>query len=1345
MKRLLTTLMALLLLYGGGKIWASDTTIFTTDFTKWTAASYGSSDRGVTGTATGPNNEELYYNVKKGNLISLSSTGLDFGGLNMGTSNQYVGIHLTGINGKIKVTFNHAYDSGQPQYRYIFVEGGSDFSSSLSGSPTTTVKTTSGAPVSFEIETEATSGYLYFGENGSSYPSMTGVVVTTTGPDTDAPLLTSTIPTDGATDQSNNRTIVLKFNEPVTVADASNITILPNATLGTATVDQTDPKKVNIPCSEMSNATKYTVTVASGAITDQAKTPNDFAGTSFSFITHISAPTITPNGGGITVDTSVNLTADANTTILYAWSPSPMTEEQLKTSGTTYSAALTATPDGVAENPYLNAIAKVTIDGTDYYSRVTTSDAFADGTSIGVTAKSYPYSWIYDNSEATTSWGSTATQVTTEGSGWRGDGTYYYRNPSNTGEGYAGTDAVEGLKFTGGYVGLDWGYGHMYVGANTKITIPGLTTAYKVTIKAGTDANGCTITATNADVDGAAYTPELTTGREEYVWYVTANGNVSFTFSGATWINYIKVEQIVKEDLTEFGREASWKTVTTFSEGASIDGQMVKIAPTVPTSLLSVESSDETVLSVKSVYFGTSSSGRQRITFALNVLKAGESNITIKFAGNERYNVATYTEKFTVNKPSQELSFTTEQVTKYPDADPFTNKLIKTNVKGAVTFSSSNTGVATVNENGKVTIVGSGTCNIIATAAETDVYAETQAFFSLVVVESFHYSVEKGETISTGQEIATVDGITLRYGGFTDNFGKGSNHSFTFTASDGSSTTKTDAFKVAPDDTGLDGTYYAGNGSGENPRYEYKSSDGQLTNVRGWDRMQSTSDYLGNNVPVYGTFFVFEPEKDGNLTVSVLQTGAIQDVSSGKRSDYTAYTKLQESENYNGGIIDKWDYKALYLSDERGYTVQATAKKSYSNYSHPYVYDSDVLTEAERDKVSLRPYIVGESFTGESMPSNRYSYDFKYPATTKNDGTAIATESTSEKIKAEMRTAFGLAENTDLTDELYAEKLSTNQLVHIMENERYGYWTLTKSHNVYTFPVKAGKTYYLFTDGSKLSLQGFSFVASSSSSTLTIDGADKETTATTMGEKNNCTVTLSRKIIKNQPNSLMLPFSMTAKKVEQIFGTGTQVLHVQSIDNQIHFVRHHYQMIVAGEPCIIYPTFEEVSASTSTDSKGRVYIDQFEIQNVTVEPEGTLNRYTPISDKDENFTFMGCFAKTTMNKGSYWVSATSGGTTSLNQDIYLYPSASESYMSNTRAFFQNNGSNPNAKLTTAIFTDALDEGNGQTTTGISIVEAEPTEATAAKTGTYTIGGQKVESTRLPKGVYIVDGKKVIVK
>lgn len=1178
---------------------------------------------------------------------------------------------------------------------------------------------------------EGTTNSVTFTNSSSDNAYMTSIEVTYTP----ALKLTSTIPSDGATDQAD-RTIILKFNEQVTVADASGITISPNdgVTLGTPTLDATDPKKVNIPCSGLKSATKYTVTIADGAIKDEAS--NAYAGSSFSFITAITAPTINPNGGSITANTNVTLSSDDGTTIKYAWGTSAMSADDVKANGSDYSTAITITPDNIPA-PYLTAIAYKVIDGTTYYSNTTTSNAFADGTSIGVTAKTYPYSWIYDNNESGVNWGNTATQVAASGSGWSGSDNYYHRDPSTTGEGYDGIDAVEGLKFTGGFVGLDWGYGHMYVGGGTKITIPSLTTTYKITIKAGVGSNGGTITATNADVDGVAYTPELTSDREEYVWYVTANGNVSFTFSEETWINYIKVEEIEKQEIA-IGREGTWQTVSTYSDGASIDLQMAKVSPTVPTSLLHVTSSNETVMTVKSVTFGTSSSGRQRVYFSLNVLKVGTSDITISFEGNDRYNSTSYTETFTVNKPSQQLSYATTQVTKYPGADAFTNKLTKTLVKGELTYSSSDTNVANVDNKGKVTIVGSGSCNIIATAAETDTYAETSASYLLVVVESFNYSLAKDDKINPSQEITNVAGIIMRYGGFTNEFGTGGKHEYNNgLKGDGVTLSTTeDKFKVSTDDTGLDGTYYA-IPSGGNPLFEYEDKNTAHTNVRGWDRMQSTTDYLGNNVPVFGAYYVFEPQKDGDLTVSVLQTGAIQDVGQSDRNADETYKLLNEKESYNGGIIDKWDYKALYLSDERGYTVQATSKKSYTNYSHPYIYESELLTNDQRDKVSLRTHIVGETFGGDTP--DKYAYQFTYGETTTNEGTKIEGESSCEELKTEIRKAFGLEDNAELTDEVYSEKLSTNRLTDIMENKRHGYWTFTKSHNVYTFPVKAGKTYYLFTDGSKLGFNGFSFAANNTSSSLTIEGADNAENATKMGAKANCTVTLNRKIYKNQPNTLMLPFSMSVSKVKEVFGKDTRVLHVTGIDNVIHFTLHHHQMIVAGEPCIIYPTFE--GKETQTDNN-REYIESFVISNVTVEEESVLNRYQSVSDN--GYTFIGCFKKTDMNAGSYWVSATADGKTPEGQTIYIHETPEADYMTNTRAFFQK-GADSSAKLGSAIIANAIEEEDNSEPTGISIIQAEEQRTQTARKGVYTINGQKVDGTNLQKGIYIIDGKKVVVK
>lgn len=307
--------------------------------------------------------------------------------------------------------------------------------------------------------------------------------------------------------------------------------------------------------------------------------------------------------------------------------------------------------------------------------------------------------------------------------------------------------------------------------------------------------------------------------------------------------------------------------------------------------------------------------------------------------------------------------------------------------------------------------------------------------------------------------------------------------------------------------------------------------------------------------------------------------------------------------------------------------------------------------------------------------------------------------------------------------------ITNEDAVHIMKNSKNGYYTLTESHTEYTFPVKAGKTYYLFVNGSRMGFNSFNFVADNTpSSTLEIDGADNETAKTDLTPRENCTVTLNRKLIADQPNTLMLPFSMTTHMVENTFGEGTVVLHVKEIDDQkITFVRHHYPMVIAGEPCIIYP---KKSGESWT------------ITNVTIEDEEYLNYYQPVSGS--GFTFTGCFQKETMNTGSYWVSTKKGGQSTQGQDVYLYQTTKPDFMSNTRAFFQNTAGNSSAKLTTALFEDALDENSGSAPTGISIVQAE--SETSARQGVYTLKGQKLASgEHLSKGIYIINGKKVVVE
>ena len=109
--------------------------------------------------------------------------------------------------------------------------------------------------------------------------------------DATAPTLSSTSPTNGSTGRGTSGTISLTFNEAVTIANAEGITITGGAvTIGSKAVDGENPNKVNISVSGLANSTEYTVTTASGAITDAVGNP--YTGGSFSFTTGAAATTI---------------------------------------------------------------------------------------------------------------------------------------------------------------------------------------------------------------------------------------------------------------------------------------------------------------------------------------------------------------------------------------------------------------------------------------------------------------------------------------------------------------------------------------------------------------------------------------------------------------------------------------------------------------------------------------------------------------------------------------------------------------------------------------------------------------------------------------------------------------------------------------------------------------------------------------------------------------------------------------------------------------------------------------------------------------------------------------------
>ncbi len=86
-------------------------------------------------------------------------------------------------------------------------------------------------------------------------------------------------------------------------------------------------------------------------------------------------------------------------------------------------------------------------------------------------------------------------------------------------------------------------------------------------------------------------------------------------------------------------------------------------------------------------------------------------------------------------KAEQEISFEKEAVTVHANETTVTNPIKHTKGDGSVTYTSSNKDVATVDENGKVTIKGAGTATITATAAETSSYKEASAKYTLTVTD----------------------------------------------------------------------------------------------------------------------------------------------------------------------------------------------------------------------------------------------------------------------------------------------------------------------------------------------------------------------------------------------------------------------------------------------------------------------------------------------------------------------------------------------------------------------------------------------------------------------------------
>src|SRR5574344_480011 len=311
-----------------------------------------------------------------------------------------------------------------------------------------------------------------------------------------------------------------------------------------------------------------------------------------------------------------------------------------------------------------------------------------------------------------------------------------------------------------------------------------------------------------------------------------------------------------------------------------------------------------------------------------------------------------------------------------------------------------------------------------------------------------------------------------------------------------------------------------------------------------------------------------------------------------------------------------------------------------------------------------------------------------------------------DKLNDDAKNALSATIGTDYNRN-YAEKVESTT--------DGGYFVYQKAATCYSFDVKAGKTYFLFANWSKLGLYGYTFGAAQTATTT----ADVAESGYTYAAQDNATVTLKRTLLAGTWNSLVLPFSMNETQVKDAFGVDTRVYYYNGVtSNKFNFLRHYYHVIQAGVPCLIVPS--QVNSS-----------NEYTITGVTINSDAT-------TVSKDSYIFTGTYAASTvMASGSYFVGHEQNSTAAR-----LYNTDSnKKTITGLRAYLKPGTTNA-AKVTGLSF----DDDNST----VTAIEDVTTDVTVNNGNIYNLSGQLVKTSAtnldgLDKGIYILNGKKYVVK
>lgn len=573
----------------------------------------------------------------------------------------------------------------------------------------------------------------------------------------------------------------------------------------------------------------------------------------------------------------------------------------------------------------------------------------------------------------------------------------------------------------------------------------------------------------------------------------------------------------------------------------------------------------------------------------------------------------------------------------------------------------------------KLTLTKSGTVKAYAVFKNNEKEVEYDAVsrtYILLDDATTYLNKDNTKAVGTTEE---KNGMTITYGGIAD----GTNNFTRFTNVDYSEDNILGSLHAVTNTT----------------LYLNKDAMSEKSEIEYYSHKKASTQKLHERtfgLPARGSFYKFEPEANGELTVFVEQQGAMPK-SQGEL--YTSYVRK----------------RPVYFLDEAGNSIQAT-----------YAYTSSKINKADWERIQNTSFDESSSDAEIIKKLNGY---YKGIIEGKNQDFNNINSAVADKHKA-------LTLGTSIQPIIVLnEKCNQNILEEDENYDHTGYMTISEGYVTYRFPVKAGKTYYLFASGTKLALSGFSFKqdASYSATNVTLDGNDNNTDKINNLEVDKqYNVTLkNRSFGSGKWYAVVLPFSVSQKQMKEVFGNDVKVLHYNNVTGTtLNLFEHYYQMIVGGTPVLVKPS-----------------------QNVTdpVFNNVTLTSKEVVDIDYTGFKCTGSWDNVNFPEYSYFIDA-------KTNCFYLFDptkvaAGKAPHAGAFRTWIISSSGNPAAAKKLTMRINGI-EDNNETTAIWNAVIGNDDNAEVASKGIYSLSGQKMNVTdtrSLAKGIYIVNGKKYIVK